>query len=144
MDWFDLSEVQGTLKSLLQHHKSKASLLWHSAFFQAEQPKVDKAGRNTERRHFGPHHVADVPVVHGEHLLGVPGTWGHDGSLYQSDSWMGWSQSHRHSTPIGLTPIKDITSHWSEWPSSKSLQTINSGEGVEKRECSCTVGGNVN
>ena len=28
-------------------------------------------------------------------------------------------------------------------PSSKSLQTINAGEGVEKRECSCTVGGNV-
>ena len=37
-----------------------------------------------------------------------------------------------------------ITSHWSEWPSSKSLQTINAGEGVEKREFSCTVGGNVN
>ena len=37
----------------------------------------------------------------------------------------------------------DITSHQSEWPSSKSLQTINAGEGVEKREHSCTVGGNV-
>uniref|UniRef100_A0AC11E1D0 Uncharacterized protein n=1 Tax=Ovis aries TaxID=9940 RepID=A0AC11E1D0_SHEEP len=32
MDWLDL-EVQGTLKSLLQHHSSKASILWHSAFF---------------------------------------------------------------------------------------------------------------
>ena len=32
----------------------------------------------------------------------------------------------------------------SEWPSSKSLQTINAEEGVEKRECSCTVAGNVN
>ena len=32
----------------------------------------------------------------------------------------------------------------SEWPSSKSLQTINTGEGVEKREPSCTVGENVN
>ena len=38
----------------------------------------------------------------------------------------------------------DITSHWSEWPSSKSLQTRNAGEGVEKREPSCTVGGSVN
>ena len=38
----------------------------------------------------------------------------------------------------------DITSHRSEWPSSKSLQTINAGEGVEKRECSCTVGVDVN
>ena len=38
----------------------------------------------------------------------------------------------------------DITSHQSEWPSSKRLQTINAGESVEKREISCTVGGNVN
>ena len=33
MDWFDLLVVQGTLKSLLQHHSSKASVLQHSAFF---------------------------------------------------------------------------------------------------------------
>ena len=33
IDWFDLLSVQGTLKSLLQHHSSKASTLWHSAFF---------------------------------------------------------------------------------------------------------------
>ena len=38
----------------------------------------------------------------------------------------------------------DITSHWSEWPSSKSLQKINPGKGVEKGEHSCTVDGNVN
>ena len=33
MDWLDLLEVQGTLKSLLQYHSSKAPILWHSAFF---------------------------------------------------------------------------------------------------------------
>ena len=33
MDWLDLFAVQGTLKSLLQHHSSKASILWRSAFF---------------------------------------------------------------------------------------------------------------
>ena len=33
MDWLDLLAVQGTLKSLLQYHSSKASILWHSAFF---------------------------------------------------------------------------------------------------------------
>ena len=33
MDWLDLLAVQGTLKSLLQHHSSKASILRHSAFF---------------------------------------------------------------------------------------------------------------
>ena len=33
IDWLDLLAVQGTLKSLHQHHSSKASILWHSAFF---------------------------------------------------------------------------------------------------------------
>ena len=33
MDWLDLLAVQGTLKSLLQHHSSKESILWNSAFF---------------------------------------------------------------------------------------------------------------
>ena len=41
-------------------------------------------------------------------------------------------------------PQWDITSHQSESPSLKSLQRINAGEGVEKRECSCIVGGNRN
>ena len=36
MDWLDLLAVQGTLKSLLQHHSSKASNLWHSAFFTVQ------------------------------------------------------------------------------------------------------------
>ena len=34
-DWLDLHAVQGTLESLLQYHSSKASILWHSAFFMA-------------------------------------------------------------------------------------------------------------
>ena len=33
MDWLELLAIQGTLKSLLQHHSSKSSVLWHSAFF---------------------------------------------------------------------------------------------------------------
>ena len=36
IDWFDLPAVQGTSKSLLQHHISKASILWHSAFFMVQ------------------------------------------------------------------------------------------------------------
>ena len=36
IDWFDLLTVQGTLKSLLQHHSSKASVLWCSAFFTVQ------------------------------------------------------------------------------------------------------------
>ena len=42
MDWLDLLAVQGTLKSLLQHHSSKASVLWCSAFFivQLSHPSI--------------------------------------------------------------------------------------------------------
>ena len=36
MDWLDLLAVQGTLKSLLQHHSSKTSILWHSAFLTVQ------------------------------------------------------------------------------------------------------------
>ena len=48
MDWMDLFAVQGTLKSLLQHHSSKASILQHSAFFivQLSHPYV-RTGKTT-------------------------------------------------------------------------------------------------
>ena len=36
IDWFDLLAVQGTLKSLLQHHNLKASILWLSAFYMVQ------------------------------------------------------------------------------------------------------------
>ena len=36
IDWFDLLTFQGTLKNLLQHHSSKASIIWHSAFFMVQ------------------------------------------------------------------------------------------------------------
>ena len=36
IDWLDLLAVQGTFESLLQHHNSKASILWHSAFFMVQ------------------------------------------------------------------------------------------------------------
>ena len=46
IDWFDLLAVQGILRSLLQHHSSKASILWHSAFFkvQLSHPWTGKLG----------------------------------------------------------------------------------------------------
>ena len=48
MDWLDLLAVQHTLKSVLQHHSSKASILWHSAFFivQLSHPYMT-SGKNT-------------------------------------------------------------------------------------------------
>ena len=62
-----------------------------------------------------------------------------------------WQQSHeKDAQPFSLLekckskPQWDITSHQSEWPWSKSLQTINAAEDIEKTESFCTVGGNVN
>ena len=56
-----------------------------------------------------------------------------------------WKVAQHHSLLEKCSKLQwDITSHGSEWPTSKSLQTINTGEGVEKREPSCIVGGNVN
>ena len=47
MDWLDLFAVQGTLKSLLQHHSSKASLLQHSTFFTVQLSYPDMATGKT-------------------------------------------------------------------------------------------------
>ena len=47
MDWLDLLAVQGTLKSLLQHHSSKASILQHSAFFTVQLSHPYMTTRNT-------------------------------------------------------------------------------------------------
>ena len=47
MDWFDLLAVQGTLKSLLQHHSSKASVLQCSAFFIVQPSHPYMTGRKT-------------------------------------------------------------------------------------------------
>ena len=48
MDWLDLLAVQGTFKSLLQHHSSKASILWHSAFFIAQLSHIYSVIKNNE------------------------------------------------------------------------------------------------
>ena len=47
MDWLDLLGVQGTLKSLLQHHSSKASILWHLAFFIVQRSHPYMTTRKT-------------------------------------------------------------------------------------------------
>ena len=46
MDWLDLLVVQGTLKSLLQHHSSKASILWRSAFFIIQLTSIHNYWKN--------------------------------------------------------------------------------------------------
>ena len=48
IDWMDLLVVQGTLKSLLQHHSSKASIIWYSAFFMVQ---LSHPYMTTEKKH---------------------------------------------------------------------------------------------
>ena len=45
MDWLDPLAVQGTLRSLLQHHSSKVSILWHSAFFMVQLSQYTTTGK---------------------------------------------------------------------------------------------------
>ena len=52
MDWLDLLAVQGTLKSLLQHHGTKASILWHSAFKFASKFGNLSSGHRTGKGQF--------------------------------------------------------------------------------------------
>ena len=54
----------------------------------------------------------------------------------QREAWLNWGRFSKLQW--------GITSHQLEWASSENLQTMNAGEGVEKGEHSCTVGGNVN
>ena len=53
MHWLDLLAVQGTLKTLLQHHSSKASILLHSAFFRVQLPHpYMTTGKNKTKHSF--------------------------------------------------------------------------------------------
>ena len=68
MDWLDLLEVQGTLKSLLQHHSSKASILWYSAGFIVSHPYMTTGTtialtRQTFVGQDTPHHIWMIPNV---------------------------------------------------------------------------------
>ena len=46
IDWLDLLAVQGTLKSLLQNHSSKISIIWHSVFFMAQLTSIHDSWKN--------------------------------------------------------------------------------------------------
>ena len=79
------------------------------------------------------------------------GKWAKDLNRYFSKETYRWPKSTwrdvQHHSLLEKCKSKlqwDTTSHQPEWPSSKSLWTINAEEGMEKRQPSYTVGGNVN
>ena len=71
MDWLDLLAVQGILKSLLQHHSSKASILWCSAFF------IVHFSHPYWRKHWHPTPVPLPGKSHGQRSLVGCSPWGH-------------------------------------------------------------------
>ena len=71
MDWLDLLAVQGILKSLLQHHSSKASILWCSAFF------IVQLSHPYWRKHWHPTPGLLPGKSHGQRSLVGCSPWGH-------------------------------------------------------------------
>ena len=63
IDWFDLLAVQGTLKSLLQHHSSKASVLQHSALFMVQLFRTDLLAVQGTLKSFLQHHSSKASVL---------------------------------------------------------------------------------
>ena len=122
MDWLDLLAVQGTLKSLLQYHSSKASILRHSAFFivQLSHPYMT-TGKTIAltRRTF----VSKVMSLLFNMLSRLAIT-------FLTREMQIKTTMRYHLTPFRMAIIKK--------------STINAGEDVEKREPSYTVGGDVN
>ena len=111
MKWLDLLAVQGTLKSLLQHHSSKTSILWCSAFFtvQLSHPYMTTGGKKIAftRRTFvgkiiedemaGWHHRLDGRGFEwtpgdgdGQGGLACCNSWGHKES--DTTEWLNWTE----------------------------------------------------
>ena len=139
----DLLAVQGTLKSLFQYHSSKASILWCSAFFIVQLSHTYMTTGKT--RALTRWTFVDKIMSLLFNMLSrlvitfLPRSKGLLISWLQSPSAV--ILEPRKIKPATVSTVFPSICHE---PSSKSLQTINAGEGVERREYSCAVGGNVN
>ena len=82
MDWLDLLAVQGTLKSLLQHHSSKASILQYSAFFTVQLSHPYMTTGKTHRKF----KISSIQSLSLVRLFATPGTAARQASLSITNS----------------------------------------------------------
>ena len=166
MDWLDLLAVQGILKSLLQHHGSKASILQRSAFFtvQLSHPYMTtgKIIVLTRRTFVGKvmsllfnmlSRLLITFLPRSKRLLiswlQLPSAVILEPPKIKSDTVSTVSLSISHEVLIIREMQIKSTAEASSYTGKnghhqKNLQAINAREDVEKREPSCTVDGNVN
>ena len=147
IDWFGLFAVQGTPKCLLDScFKSKFENISYSALILLYDATV------TSVHDYWKNHSFDCMDFIGKVMSLLLNTLSRFVIAFLPKSkglLISWLQS---PSAVILEPkkIKSVTvesvtfCHQSEWPSSKFVQTVNTGEHTEKRELSCTVGGNTN
>ena len=139
MDWLDLLAVQGTLKSLLQHHSSKASVLQRSAFLTVQLSHsymtTGKTIALTRRTFVGKVMSLLLNILSRLVITFLPRSKRLLISWLQSPSAVIWRNANQNYNKILPHTIRVATI--------KNIQIINAGEGLEKKESSCTVGGNV-
>ena len=102
IDWFYLLAVQGTLKSLLQHHSSKPSILWCSACNEADLGSIPGLGRSPGGGHGNPIQYSCLEDPHGQRSLVGYSPWGlkesgTTGQLSTHTQPSSWSNSHIHT-----------------------------------------------
>ena len=104
MDWLDLLAGQGTLKSLLQHHSSKASILWCSAFFtvQLSHPYMTLKERKESEV------TQSCPIICNPVDCSPPGSSVHGFLQARLLEWVAISFSRGSSRPRGQTQVSCI------------------------------------
>ena len=128
MDWLDLLEVQGTLKSLLQHHSSKASILQHSIFFivQLSHPYMT-TGKTIAltRRTFVD--IDEITEAKSSHTTDCSETvsWGSSPPEPDAGTWLTQTHHGPSQAAVPLVPARISRPPWAAWAQTCVYDRIN-------------------
>ena len=116
MGWLDILAVQGTLKSLLQHHSSKASILWHSAFFTVQLSHPYMTTGNSIKSYYKKKKKEQLIITTVRNRFrergpaGEPGPW-----AFSAEGFWGMTHGSYLST-LSLLPLAPIPEPFSFHP----------------------------